>query len=392
MTKPIYLDYNASAPIKPMVARAFARALEDIGNPSSVHGYGRKARKAIEDARARVAALLDADPEQVIFTSGGTEANNLALAGCGRRHFLLSAVEHASVLEAARRQDGRTLLLPVDADGRVDLDRLEAALAGAGEPALVSVMLANNETGVVQPVARAAEIARKHGALFHCDAVQAPGRIPLDLRALGADYISLSAHKFGGPKGVGALVLGARLTGGRAEPAPQLVGGGQERGRRAGTENLPGIVAFGVAAELAPGELESAAGRARLRDGLERRIGAGAPDARIFGAGVARLPNTSCLTMPGVGSETQVMAFDLDGVAVSAGAACSSGKVEASHVLGAMGAAEDETQCAIRVSLGWATVPEEVDRFVELWKALHRRLGARQDERVDAGANGLSAA
>ncbi|MCZ6721802.1 MAG: cysteine desulfurase family protein [Proteobacteria bacterium] len=392
MTKPIYLDYNASAPVKPMVARVFARALEDIGNPSSVHGYGRKARKAIEDARARVAALLDVDPERVIFTSGGTEANNLALAGCGRRHFLLSAVEHASVLEAARRRDGRTVSLPVDADGLVDLDRLEAALAGAGEPALVSVMLANNETGVVQPVARAAEIARKHGALFHCDAVQAPGRIPLDLRALGADYVSLSAHKFGGPKGVGALVLGARVLGARAEPAPQLIGGGQERGRRAGTENLPGIVGFGVAAELTQGELESAPGLARLRDGLERRIGAAAPDARVFGAGVARLPNTSCLTMPGVRSETQVMAFDLDGVAVSAGAACSSGKVEASHVLGAMGVAEDETRCAIRVSLGWATVPEEVDRFVELWKALHRRLGACPDERVDARANGLSAA
>ncbi|MEE9300492.1 MAG: cysteine desulfurase family protein [Alphaproteobacteria bacterium] len=392
MTKPIYLDYNASAPVKPMVARVFARALEDIGNPSSVHGYGRKARKAIEDARARVAALLDVDPERVIFTSGGTEANNLALAGCGRRHFLLSAVEHASVLEAARRRDGRTVSLPVDADGLVDLDRLEAALAGAGEPALVSVMLANNETGVVQPVARAAEIARKHGALFHCDAVQAPGRIPLDLRALGVDYVSLSAHKFGGPKGVGALVLGARVLGARAEPAPQLIGGGQERGRRAGTENLPGIVGFGVAAELSRGELESAPGLARLRDGLERRIAAAAPDARVFGAGVVRLPNTSCLTMPGVRSETQVMAFDLDGVAVSAGAACSSGKVEASHVLGAMGVAEDETRCAIRVSLGWATVPEEVDRFVELWKALHRRLGARPDERVDARANGLSAA
>lgn len=362
-----YLDHNATAPVKPDVAEAVRMALGACGNPSSVHGAGRAARRMVEDGRDAVAALVGARPERVVFTACGTEANNLALRGAGRTRVLAGATEHPSVLKGA---DG-IATVPVHHDGRLDLDALDSMLRETNAAALVSLMLANNETGVIHPVAAAAAIAKRHGALLHCDASQAPGRIAIDMASLGADVLTLSAHKLGGPMGAGALVLGADV-----EIEPLLRGGGQERRRRAGTENVPAIAGFGVAAALAKDDLAKAPLLAGLRDGMEARLRGEAPGLTVFGAEAPRLPNTSCLSMPAVASETQVMAFDLASFAVSAGAACSSGKVEPSHVLAAMGATESAARTAIRVSLGWSTTPDEVEGFIGAWIGLHRRLGA----------------
>lgn len=365
MTRPLcYLDYNAGAPLKSTVAEAMAEALGRPGNPSSVHRCGRLARRAVEDARESVAALVGATPSQIVFTGSGTEANNLALRGCGARRLVVSAVEHDSVLQAAPG----AARVAVDGDGVIDLSLLESILADSDAPALVSVMWANNETGVVQPVAEVAAVARAHGALFHCDAVQAVGKIAVDVADLGADLVTLSAHKLGGPQGVGALFVGDRV-----ELEPQLHGGRQEMGRRAGTENVAGIVGFGAAARLAADDPDAARRLATLRDDIERRLRAVAPDASILGHSVERLPNTTCVAMPGVASEIQVMALDLAGVSVSAGAACSSGKVGSSHVLAAMGVASDVADCAIRISLGWASTAADVDWLVEAWRTLHAR-------------------
>jgi cysteine desulfurase len=363
-----YLDHNATTPVRPQAAAAVAATLAVTGNPSSMHRFGREMRRRLEDARERVAALVGAAPAEIVFTSGGTEANALAIRGSGRRRVLISAIEHASV-QAAAGAAGR---IPVTSDGEIDCGALEAMLSADSTPALIAVMLANNETGVIQKVGEVVDVARRHGALVHCDAVQAAGKLPLDARALGVHFLSVSAHKIGGPAGSGALV--AR---GETPLAAELQGGGQERGRRAGTENLAGIVGFGVAAEIAVTELSAAARLARWRDDLERRITALAPDARIFGAGAARLDNTSCLAMPGVTSAVQLMAFDLAGLAVSAGSACSSGKIARSHVLRAMGVGAEEAASAIRVSLGWTTTVQDIDRFVDAWNALYVRAGAR---------------
>ncbi len=319
MRRATYLDYNATTPVRPAVAAAMAEVLTAVGNPSSVHGFGRAARERLESAREQVAALVGARPAQVVFTSGGTEANNLALTGAGRERVLVSAIEHDSVLKAAAAET-----IPVDRRGVVDLPALERMLATRAEPSLVAVMLANNETGVVQPVADAARVAHADGAFLHCDAVQAGGKIAVDFNALGVDLMALSAHKLGGPAGVGALIVADHVA-----LTAQLRGGGQERGRRAGTENLPGIVGFGVAAEIAAAELGAMAKLAHLRDDLERRAIAAVPGAIVFGREAPRLANTTCLALPGLSSEVQVMALDLAGVAVSAGSACSSGKVQA---------------------------------------------------------------
>ncbi len=370
MRQAVYLDYNATAPVRPQAADAVARALATVGNPSSVHGFGRAARRLMEDARERVAALVGARPDEVIFTSGGTEANALALGGTRAARVLVSAVEHDSVLRNAPKAE----VLPVDRDGVVDLAALADRLArGAGGTILLSLMLANNETGVVQPVAEAAALARRHGALVHCDAVQAAGKIPVDMRALGVDLMTLSAHKLGGPQGCGALVLRDGI-----ELAPLLKGGGQERGRRAGTENVPGLAGFGAAAEAAAADLaKGAAGCvAALRDRLEVGVRSIAPHAVVHGAGAPRLPNTSCIGLRGVAAETQMMSLDLTGVAVSSGAACSSGKVRASHVLAAMGLAPEEAGSAIRVSLGWRSTAKDVDGFLAAWGSLARRQGS----------------
>jgi cysteine desulfurase len=353
-----YLDWNATAPVLAEVQDAMTAALARCGNPSSVHRSGRAARQAVEAARAEVAALAGAAPEDVIFTSGGSEANHLALRGLDGEKFV-SAIEHDSVLAAA--PEARRI--PVGSDGCVDLAALEAMLENRP---CVSLMHANNETGVIQPVAAAARLAHAHGGLLHCDAVQTAGKLVLDRRALGADLMTLSAHKIGGPQGVGALIASPDLP-----LKPLIAGGGQERGRRAGTENVPGIVGFGVAAKLARGRVAEAARIAALRDAAERQMLAAVP-GRVFGAGAMRLPNTLCIAMSGVAASTQVMALDLAGVMVSAGSACSSGKVRRSHVLSAMGAGDD-AECAIRVSLGWSTTQADIDRLVEAWAALYAR-------------------
>ena len=368
MTGAVYLDYNATAPLRPEARQAVAAALAEIGNPSSVHRFGQRARRRVEEARAQVAALVHAAAPQVLFTGGGTEANNLALRGAGRARVLVSAIEHDSVLAAMPEAEH----VPVGPDGIVRLEALEALLEADPRPALVSIMLANNETGVIQPVAEAAAAAHAHGALIHCDAVQAAGKIAVDFVALGVDMLSLSAHKLGGPQGAGALVVRRQV----ALEAEQK-GGGQERGMRAGTENVPGIAGFGAAAGVAANGVRDYARLAEWRDRLEQRIRVLAPAARFFGAGVARLPNTACFTMPGVPSETQVIALDLAGVAISAGSACSSGKVRPSHVLRAMGASEVDARGAIRVSLGWQSEAADIERLLEAWRALYARAGSR---------------
>ncbi len=364
--KPCYLDHNATTPLRPQAAQAVMRAFAHVGNPSSVHSFGRAVRRVLEEAREQVAALVSARPADVIFTSGGTEANNLALRGCGRPRMLASAVEHPSVLEAA---DGIETV-PVDANGIVDLDALAQILERDDRPAVVSVMLANNETGVIQPVSEAARIAHRGGALVHCDAVQAAGRLTLNMDALGVDMLTLSGHKLGGPKGVGALVARESIS-----LRPIIRGGGQERGRRSGTENLSGIAGFGAAVLAAAEEIGTAPAMARLRDGLEDRIRRHVPAAHVVAAGTERLANTSCLALPNISAEAQIMALDLAGVAVSAGSACSSGKVKASHVLRAMGLTDEIAGCAIRVSLGAGNEQSDIDRFVAVYAEFAARAG-----------------
>jgi cysteine desulfurase len=364
MSAAIYMDYNASVPIRPEAAAAVASALAIGGNPSSVHGHGRAARRLIEDARERVAAAIGAAAPAIIFTSGATEANALAIRGSGRARILVSAIEHDSVLQAAAKAE----IIPVTHAGIVDFAALHEMLEGDSRPALVSIMLANNETGVIQPVAQAAEIAHAHGALIHSDAVQAIGRLPVDVNALGVDLLSLSAHKLGGPAGAGALYRREGVALGR-----QLHGGGQERGQRAGTENIAGIAGFGAAATVALRDLENVDRIADLRDELEKRIKAAAPHAVLFGAEAPRLPNTAYVALPGIAAETQIMALDLAGISVSAGAACSSGKVKISSVLSAMGASPSLARSAIRISLGWASAEADIDRFMAAWTGLSAR-------------------
>lgn len=367
MSRLAYLDYNAGAPVRPEVVAAMAQALAEPGNPSSVHGPGRRARARLEAARAAVAALVGAPSAGVAFTSGGTEANNLILRGCGRTRLLVSAVEHASVREAAPG----AALIPVDGDGVVDLDALERLLVADDAPALVSVMLANNETGVMQPVAQVARLAHAHGALVHCDAAQGPGRVSLSLSDLNVDFLTLSAHKLGGPAGIGALVSANA----DFPLAPILLGGGQERRRRAGSENLAGIVGFGIAARLAAETGAAGGGTKELRDRLEAAVLARVAGAVVVGAAAARLCNTTCVALPGVPSQVQVMALDLAQVAVSAGSACSSGKVAESAVLRAMGLKPEIAGSAIRVSLGWGSTAEDVEMFLNAWCDLARRKG-----------------
>jgi cysteine desulfurase len=373
MTERSYLDYNATAPLRPVVREAMVAALSLTGNPSSIHAEGRAARAAIETARGKVAGLLRARPDDVIFTSGGTEANALGLVpGAADERLHVSAVEHPSVLAGGRFSAAQVSRLPVTADGVIDLDFLASELAKPhlkGTRFLVSLMVANNETGALQPIAAAAEIVHDAGGVLHSDAVQAAGKVPLDMAALGADLVSLSAHKLGGPKGIGALVLRKGIA-----VEPLLKGGGQEVRRRAGTENVAGIVGFGVAAEAAAAGLDAGRTIADLRDALEARALAIAPEAVVLSGRVARLPNTSCIAVPSTKAETLVIGLDLAGVAVSAGSACSSGKVEASHVLNAMGVGSELSRSAIRVSLGYGSTPADIERFIEAWGALIKRL------------------
>jgi len=371
----IYLDWNATAPLRPEAEEAMRQAFSVSGNPSSVHAEGRAARRLVEQAREQVAALVGAQPHNVFFTSGGTEANMLALTPAieaagekrPRDRLLISAIEHSSVRTGGRFPYEMVGDVPVMADGRLDLAALAAEVGKSSRP-LVSLMLANNETGVVQPVAEAAAIVHAAGGLLHVDAVQGPGRIACDIGNLNADLLTLSAHKIGGPKGVGAIVR-------RGEdihfPDPLIRGGGQERGIRAGTENVVGITGFGAAATAAREQfVAEAAYMKALRDGLESGLKAVSKTAVIFGETAERLPNTSLFAVEGMKAETAVIAFDLEGVAVSSGAACSSGKVQPSHVLTAMGVAPALVRGAVRVSLGWSTTKADVEGFLSAWKKL----------------------
>jgi cysteine desulfurase len=380
----VYLDWNATAPLRPEARAAMAAAFDLAGNPSSVHAEGRAARRLIEEARANVAALVGAEPEDVIFTSGGTEANMLALSPgleIGNRNWrpttlLVSAIEHASVGCGGRFPADAVRQLPVQPDGTIDLSALSTALqavpAGRAGP-LVSVMLANNETGIIQPISEVAAMVHAAEGLLHVDAVQGPGRLMLDMVALGADLLSLSAHKIGGPKGVGALVR----RGGQIHFAdPLLRGGGQERGARAGTENVPGIAGFGAAAQAVMAALGNETARMKaLRHRLETGLKEAAPNVVIFGEFAERLPNTTLFGLRGVKAETAVIAFDLEGVAVSSGAACSSGKVKPSHVLAAMGIDDELTRAAIRVSLGPTSAEADIEHFLRAWNKHTKSLG-----------------
>ncbi len=377
MSERIYFDWNAGAPLRGEAREAFLRAL-GAGNASSVHAEGRAARGIVEAARGEVARLVGAHPDNVIFTSGATEANALALtpaleepgSNARRDRLFVSAIEHPSVLCGGRFPAHQFERLPVDPNGVVDLEAVAKAIARAERP-LVSVMLVNNETGVVQPVAAIAGIVHAAGGLLHVDAVQGPGRLDCSMEALGADLLTISSHKLGGPQGAGALIRrdGIQI----AEPL--IRGGGQERSSRAGTENVAAIAGFGAAAKAVTAAKEAeAAHMAGLRDRLEAGLRAITPQTVIFGAGVARLPNTTLFAVPGTRAETAIIAFDLNGIAVSSGAACSSGKVAASHVLGAMGVEPGLARGAVRVSLGWTSTQAQVERFLGTWNMLARSL------------------
>jgi cysteine desulfurase len=362
-TERTYLDWNATAPLRPQARAAMVEALDAIGNPSSVHAEGREARGIVEAARERVAVLVGAEPRHVVFTASGTEANMLALSpqtGGRRQRLLVSAIEHPSV-----RSGGRFLAveeIAVTAAGVIDLADLARRLA-EGPSSLVSIMLANNETGVVQPIKEAARLVHEAGGLLHVDAVQAAGRIPCDIKALEADLLTLSGHKIGGPKGAGALVKRVPLN-----LDALVTGGGQERGERAGTENVAAIAGFGAAVGAVEANLATESARMRrLRDRLEAGLRAVTPDFIIFGAEVERLPNTTLFALDGLKAETAIIRFDLEGVAVSSGAACSSGKVQPSHVLKAMGISPELSRSAVRVSLGPTTTEDDIERFLTAW-------------------------
>ena len=375
MSERLYFDWNASAPLREEARAAVVRALATTGNASSVHAEGRAARGLVEAARQQVAQLVGAEAKNVTFTSGATEANMLALtpalesAGEKRKRdkLFVSAIEHPSVLSGGRFPTDSIEQLPVTRDGIVDLHALRRAIAPAERP-LISVMLANNETGVIQPVADIAAIVRAANGLLHVDAVQAPGRIACDVAALGADLLTISSHKLGGPHGAGALIRRGDIH----ITEPHISGGGQERGLRAGTENVAAIAGFGAAAAAA--KQTDAGHMAALRDALEAGIKAATPQVVIFGAAAARLPNTSFFAVPGMKAETAIIAFDLNGVAVSSGSACSSGKVQASHVLAAMGVEPALARGAVRVSLGWSTTMLHVEQFLGTWNKLAQSL------------------
>jgi cysteine desulfurase len=367
----IYLDHNATTPVEPAAADAMMRALQDLfGNASSVHYYGQQAKAAIDDARSSVAALIGAEPSEIIFTSGGTEADNFAIRGAaealeltGRRHLITLGIEHEAVLntfKALAKRGWRTTVLPLDASGIVSPDRLREAMTD--DTALVSIMHANNEIGTVQPITELAAIAHLRGALFHTDAVQSAGKIPVNVRALGVDLLSVSAHKFYGPKGIGALWAkrGVRLS-------PFLSGGKQERNRRAGTENVPGAIGMGIAAARAAQKMGADAARlAELRDRLENGILSSVPNTDVNGSREARVPNTTNISFDRIEAESLLIALDLEGVAVSTGSACSSGTLEPSHVLKAMNLSSHRAQNSIRFSLGASNTEQQIDHVIEI--------------------------
>ena len=375
----VYFDYNATTPLAPEVIEAIVRASRDLyGNASSIHHFGQQAKAAIDDARSAIARLLNGDPSEIVFTSGGTESDNFAIRGAaealeptGRRHLVASAIEHEAVLntlKALARRGWRTTLVPVGHSGIIEPERVREAVSD--ETALVSVMHANNEIGTIQPIAAIAEIAHERGALFHTDAVQSTGKLPIDVRSLGVDLLALSGHKFNGPKGAGALWIkrGTRMQ-------PILTGGKHERNRRAGTENVPAIVGLGVAAHVAGQKMTVEGIRvSALRDRLEQGILAGVPRTVVNGDAAQRVPNTSNVSFERVEAESLLIALDLEGIAVSTGSACSSGTLEPSHVLRAMGFPAHRTQNSLRFSLGSASTDAEVDRVLDILPRLVEKL------------------
>ena len=376
----IYLDFNATAPVHPEVVETVARLLRDeFGNPSSVHAFGQRAKATLDEARAHLAALIDADPGDLVFTSGGTESDNMALRGAaealeptGRRHLVATGIEHEAVLmtlKALERRGWTVDRLPVGDTGVLSADALRRVVGP--NTALVSVMHANNEVGTIQPIAHLAAIAHEHGALFHTDAVQSVGKIPVSVKKLGVDLLSLSGHKFGGPKGTGALWIrrSVRLV-------PFLTGGRQERNRRAGTENVPALAGFGVAARIAREKLSDRDRLAALRDGFEQGIVTSVPGTAVNGDPATRVPNTSNISFDGIEAESLLIALDLEGVAVSTGSACSSGSLEPSHVLKAMGLPHARARNSLRFSLGAATTQAEIDFVLQKIPALVNKLRA----------------
>lgn len=364
MTK-IYFDHNGTTAIRPEVISEVSARMAEVGNASSTHGFGREARRHVEMARRKIATLLDVDPQQVLFNSGATEGNNTVLRGFEGQTILASAIEHPSVLES-----GVDIIpIPVTRDGVVDLDKF-SVLLDQHSPALVSVMYVNNETGVIQPVTEIARLAKAAGAKVHCDAVQAFGRIKFTRASLGVDFLTLSAHKIGGPQGVGALVFAPGI-----HPHRLLQGGGQERRQRAGTENVAGIAGFGIAAELAIAGIPQFEKLSLLRDKIETHVTASSPRVHIHGQSTSRVANTTMLTIDKVAVDTMMMAFDLEGVAVSAGSACSSGSTRLSYVLCAMGVFPPDLNVApVRLSLGHSTTEKEVEDFLIVWDKLRDRI------------------
>lgn len=364
----IYLDYNATAPMRPATRECMMAVLGETGNAASVHAHGRAARKRVEDARAQVAALAHVRAQQVIFNSGATESNNTIMHGMDGRRVLVSSIEHLSVLEAAPATAEK---IPVTADGIIDMDAFKKMLNNGPAPALVSVMLVNSETGAIQPVKEIAKLAKDAGALMHTDAVQGVGRMDVNLKDLGVDMMSVSAHKIGGPQGVGAIIF--RET----QLLPKFMKGGtQEMHQRAGTQNAAGIAGFGHAAEATLNELPDYGRITDLRDGLEKRLRAVANDIIIHAGKAPRVGNTTNIGVPGLSAETQLMALDLDGISVSAGSACSAGSYKPSYVLAAMGADEQAARSALRISLGWGTTSADIDRFIAAWTTMRDRAHA----------------
>lgn len=381
----IYLDHNAGAPLRPSVRDRMIEVLGDVGNASSVHADGRRARSRIEAAREQVAGLCKARSRAVTFVSGGTEANMTALTPKWQDQgspvyfdrLLRGATEHPSVVSGGQFSASMQEVIPVDDKGLIRVDVLKDMLA-QGAPALVSVMAANNETGAIQPLAEIGALVTEAGGFFHVDAVQAAGRMPIDMDTWQADVITLSAHKFGGPQGAGALVVRSTAR----VPAPLMLGGGQENWRRAGTENVAAIAGFGVAAEEAAKEAEEISRLARLQEKLEAGVREICPAVTIFAEDAPRLANTSCFAAPGVSAETALIAFDLEAISLSSGSACSSGKVSVSHVLTAMGVDEATARCALRLSLGWNSKERDIDRFLEVWPSVVDRLNPKARHRA----------
>jgi cysteine desulfurase len=367
MNSNLYFDYNATAPLKKEVVELMCNLLPQTGNASAVHKYGRDARKVIEDAREQVAELAGTHPNQVTFTSGATEANNAIINAFKDEKILVSAIEHPSVLSAAQNAEK----IPVTKDGVIDLDILKEMLESGPSPKLISVMLVNNETGAIQPVKEISTMAKKiHPDIhIHTDAVQAAGRIKIDMPSLGVDYLTLSAHKMGGPQGVGALLI---APGARA--ARLIVGGGQEKRQRAGTENTAGIAGFGLACELAIRDLVKFQSLETLREKLENGLKEVAPELVLYSTNVNRVANTLAMSLPGIATKTQVMSLDLDGIAISGGSACSSGKEGSSHVAQAMDVPKEQIIGASRVSIGWDTKETDIDEFIKAWSKMYQRV------------------